>query len=262
MNTTIGIENEEKLCESINNKTFYELNMNLQYFMFYLFPHIDKEKKLKCFQTENFIKPDICISQEKDLKFVSVKYGQSETLHNEDIRTFIQFLKDCHISDYTIETYLLYHYGDGTIDGTGQRRMQSIEIRYMYDDRIRKMNEEFNSSKEFIKKFADRVMFQGVNPDASKAEYIYHGDVDYGVFVSRYQFMRHIEKKNWDFMQTCVHVGPFVIRPHARYANKEIRNENHRHTVVINYPRFVQDLLYISSRYNYAFNPSKEQKFR
>lgn len=257
MNTTVGLKNEENLCETINGKTFNDLNTNLQYFMYYLFPHVDKEKKLRCFQTENFIKPDICISQEKELKYVSVKYGQSETLHNESIQTFIIFLKENGISNETIETYLLYHYGDGTIDGTGQRRMNSVEIRFMYDERIKKMNDEFNRSKEFIKKVADRFMFQGVNPDANKAEFIYHGDADYGVFVSRNQFMRHIEKKNWEYMQTCVHIGPFVIRPHARYANKEIRNEEHRHVVAVTYPRFVQDLLYISSRYAYSFNPNK-----
>ena len=257
MNTIIGIQNEEKMCENINNKTFDQLNKNLQMFMYYLFPKMDKSKMFKCFQTENFIKPDICISQDSKLKFVSLKYGQSETLHNEHISTFIKFLKDNGISDYTIESYLLYHYGDGTTDGTGQKRMSSIETRFTYDERITKMNEEFNSSKAFIKKFADRVMFQGVNPSTSMAEYIYHGDPDYGVFVSRLQYMRHIEMKNWAFMQTCVHVGPFVLRPHARYANKEILNEEHRHTVTINYPRFVQDILYISSRYAYAFNANK-----
>ena len=262
MNTTIGIENEEKMVANLNGKTFDSLNNNLQFFIYYLFPKLDKNKKIACFQTENFIKPDICVSQENELRFVSLKYGQSETLHNENIKTFINFLKEHGISDYTIETYLLYHYGDGTINGTGKRRMSSVEVRFMYNDRINKMNEEFNASKQFIKDFADRVMFQGVNPEASRADYIYHGDPDYGVFISRNQFMRHIEKKNWDFMQTCVHIGPFVVRPHARYSNKEIRNEEHRHTVVVNYPRFVQDLLYISSRYSYAFNPSKVQQFR
>ena len=178
-------------------------------------------------------------------------------MHEEQLDRFIQFLKECGISDESINTYLLYHYGDGTIDGTGKRRMNSIEVRFAYDEKIRKMNDEFNSSKEFIKKFADRVMFQGVNPSASMAEYIYHGDVDYGIFCSRNQFRRHIEKKSWEYMQTCVHVGPFVIRPHARYSNKEIRDEEYRHTVVINYPRFVQDLAYISSRYAYVFDVNK-----
>ena len=257
MNTTIGIENEEKMCLSFNNKNYYELNKNLQLLAYYLFPRLDKEKNFRCFQTENFIKPDICISQESEMKYVSLKYGQSETLHNENIKTFVNFLRDSNISEETIETYLLYHYGDGTTDGTGKRRMSSIEARFAYDDRIRKMNEEFNNSKTFIKKAAERFMFQGVNPDANKAEYIYHGDPEYGVFCSRNQFMRHIEKKNWEYMTTCVHIGPFVIRPHARYSNKEILNESHRHTVVVNYPRFVQDLIYISSRYSFVFNSGK-----
>ena len=258
MNTSIGIINEEKLCEAINDKTFDELNENLRCFMYYLFPTVDKQKRFKCFQTENFIKPDICIYQGKQFKYVSVKYGQSETLHNENIRTFIDFLKECKISDESIETYLLYHYGDGTTDGTGKERLSSIEVRYRYHDRIRKMNDEFNATKQFIKRFAERVLFQGVNPDASKAEFIYHGDVEYATFVSRNQFMRHIEMKNWDYMQYCIHVGPFVVRPHARYTNKEIRNEALRHTVSVNYPRFVEDLLYISSRYSVNFKPSKD----
>ena len=258
MNTSIGIINEEKLCEAINGKTYYELNDNLRFFIHYLFSRVDKEKKFKCFQTENFIKPDICIQQEKECKYVSVKYGQSETIHNENIKTFVIFLKECGISDESIQTYLLYHYGDGTTDGTGKNRLSSIEVRFRYEERIDKMNEEFNKTKEFIKKFADRVLFNGVNPDANKAEFIYYGDSDYGVFVSRNQFMRHIERKNWAYMTTCIHVGPFVIRPHARYSNKEIRNEEHRHTVTINYPRFSSDLNYISSRYSYAFNPNKK----
>ena len=258
MNTSIGIINEENFVKSLNGKMFNEVNKNLQLLLYYIFPHIDKSKKFTCYRTEYLIKPDIVISQESTMKFLSLKYGQSETLHNENILTFIQYLRESGISEETIETYLLYHYGDGTLDGTGEKRMNSIEVRFTYDERIKKMNAEFNSSKEFIKEFADRVMFQGVNPSASMAEYIYHGDVDYGVICSRNQFRRHIETKNWDYMTTCVHVGPFVLRPHARYANKEIRNEESRKTVEVNYPRLCQDITYISLRYAYVFQPNKK----
>lgn len=260
MNNVNGFEIEEKLCESINNKTYYELNKNLQYLVFYLFPHLNKDISFNCFRTNNFSKPDICVSQERDLKYISVKTGQSEGVHNEYIKTFIQFLKENGISDESIETYLLYHYGDETTDGTGKRRMNTIEVRFTYDDRIRKLNEEFNASRDFIKKFADRVLFQGVDPNAMKAEFIYHGDVEFGVFCSRNQIMRHIEKRNWNYMQTCVHVGPFTIRPHARYARSTYNNEkheDHRHIVAVNYPRFLQDLMYISSRKQYNYNSNK-----
>ena len=249
MNTVIGIQNEENFVRLIDNQSYEQLSKHLQYFLHYLFPVIILDAKLHCFQTRNFCKPDICISQQSEMRYVSLKYGESDTVHNENIITFKQFLKENGISDEAIETYLLYHYGDGTTDGTGKRRMGSVEVRFHYDERIKKLNEELNKSKDFVKKFADRVMFQGVNPDANRADFIYHGDHEYGVFMSRFQLMQHIDKRNWDYMTTCVHVGPFVIRPHARYSNKPILNEEHRHTVVVNYPKIIQDIMYIFPRY-------------
>ena len=252
MNTTIGIQNEENFVKALDQKTFNEINKNLQLLLFYLYPNLDKSKKINCYMTNNFIKPDIVIHQNQQYRYISLKYGHCETLHNESIMTFVEFLKESNISEETIETYLLYHYGDGTTNGTGEKRMSSVETRFTYDDRIKKMNEELNSSKAFIKKFADRVMFQGVNSQAERADYIYHGDPEAGVFISREQFMRHIDRKSWSYMNRCVHIGPFVVRPHARYAEREILKESHRHTVTVNYPGIVSDLLYIQNRYNFS----------
>lgn len=251
MNTSIGVAVEEKLVHQINDKKYSELNANLQHFISLLFPFLDKDKKIKCYKTEDFIKPDICISQEEDRRFISVKFGSSETLHTENIISFVNFLKDNGIDDYTIETYLLYHYGDGTTNGTGENRMSSVETRFRMDERIRRMNQVLNSSKAFVKAFADRVMWKGVNPQAEQAEYLYHGDEDFGLFITRKQMLRHIDTKTWDYMDSCVHVGPFVLRPKARYSNKTIINEENRRLVVVTYPRLLSDVGYISRRYNY-----------
>lgn len=254
MNTVVGIENEENFVKSIDNKTYFELTKHLQYFLHYLFPVINDSVKFHCFQTRNFCKPDVCISLESEMRYVSLKYGECETVHNENIITFKKFLEENGISKEAINTYLLYHYGDGTTDGTGKRRLGSVEVRFHYEKEIIKLNEELNKSKDFVKKFAERVMFQGVNPQANCAEYIYHGDIDYGVFMSKYQMMQHLDKKNYDYMTSCVHIGPFVVRPHARYSNKAIRNEEHRHTVVVNYPKIIQDIMYIFPRYPFDEN--------
>lgn len=64
-------------------------------------------------------------------------------------------------------------------------------------------------------------MFQGVNPLAMPADVIYHGTEEFGVYMSRFQIMRHIERRTWSYMQVAVHVGPFVIRPKARYPGRE-----------------------------------------
>ena len=42
------------------------------------------------------------------------------------------------------------------------------------------MNAKFNENRDFVKAFANRVLFQGVNPLAIPADIIYHGDEDFG----------------------------------------------------------------------------------
>jgi len=254
MKTNIGIQNEENFVKCIDNKTYDELNKHLQYFLHYLFPKIDKTKKFHCFLTTNYIKPDICISLESEMRYVSLKYGQSDIFHNENILTFIDFLRVNGISEESIKTYLLFHYGDGTIDGTGKNRFTSVELRFHYRDELRKMNEEFNKNKEFVKKFVDRAVFQGVNSLANCAEYLYHGDPEYGVFLSRFQLMRRVETKNYGFMTECVHIGPLVLRPHARYSNKPIRNDESRHIVEVSYPKIVQEIMFVFSKFPFDEN--------
>ena len=73
MDTNIGIQNEENFVKAIDNKTYNELNKHLQYFLHFLFPVIDTSKKFHCSMTTNYIKPDICISLESEMQYVSLK---------------------------------------------------------------------------------------------------------------------------------------------------------------------------------------------
>lgn len=252
MSTNIGIQNEENFVKAIDNKTYDELNKHLQYFLHFLFPVIDTNKKFHCCMTQNYIKPDICISLESEMRYISLKYGQSDVFHNENILTFVQFLRDNGISEESINTYLLYHYGDGTTNGTGKHRLTSVELRFYYKEQLKKLNEEFNKNKDFVKKFIDRAIFQGVNHLANRADYVYHGDTEYGVFISRYQLMQRVEVKNYDFMTGCVHIGPLVIRPHARYSNKPIQNSDSRKMVEASYPKIVQNIMFIFPKYPFS----------
>lgn len=246
-----GLINEERMIYALNDKKFSELNANLQHFVTFLLPKLDKEQKVKCFHAEDYTKPDFCVQQNDTRRFVSLKHGTCETLHDEKLDRFIQFLMENGIDAETIESYLLFHFGDGTTDGSGTKRMNNFEVKLAYSKRLTKMNKVFNQSKEFIKKFADRVMFQGVNPLAEPAEIIYHGDEDFGCFCSKNQVMRHLELRRWDYMVSVVHIGPFILRPKARYPNKEIKNDDSRRKVVVSYPRLLSEIMYMFSRYKF-----------
>ena len=251
MSLNEGYKNEEYLINAINNKKYDELTPNLQRFIHMLFPNIDRNKKFKCFQAEEYTKPDIVICYGEKSFYVSVKHGTAENVHEEKIDSFIEFLKENGIDNFTIESYKLFQYGDGTTDGTGEKRMSNFEVRVKYDERIRAMNQKFNESKVFVKAFAERVVFQGVNQLAVPASILYHGDEDQGSFISKNQLLRHIELRRWDYMESVVHIGPFVLRPKGRYPDKEVKYPEFRHRVVVSYPRLLGDILYIFSKYRF-----------
>ena len=249
MSLNDGLLNEQRLIDAINDKRYSELNNNLQHFVNFLFPKIDRQEKFKCFAAEKYTKPDICIQHLDKRRYISVKHGTSTGVHGEKLDNFIEFLRENNFDDYTIESYLLFHFGDGTTDGTGERRLDQFHVRAQYDERIRALNEAFNKNKEFVKKFTDRVMFQGVSDTAEPADILYHGDEDFGCFMSRKQLMRHIDFRRWEYMTYLVHIGPFSIAPKARYPEREIKNNEFRTTVVVNYPKLLNDIQYIFSRY-------------
>ena len=246
-----GFLNEERLMYSIDGKTFKQLNGNLQHFVSLILPYMDKEMVIKCSKTEDYIKPDLCIYQGNQRVYVSVKHGTTETLHDEKLNPFINFLREHGIEEDVINAYLLYHFGDGTTDGTGENRLPAFDARVKYDEQVKKVNAAFNKSIDFIKEFADRVMFKGVNPDAEAADVLYHGDEDYGSFISRNQLMRHLERRNYNFMTQNVHIGPFIVRPKARYPGREIKNNDHRNKIVVSFPRLLNEVMYISGRYKF-----------
>lgn len=251
MSLNDGLMNEEQIIRAINGKTYYELNANLQRLVNYLFPTLDRNRKINCCKAEDYTKPDICISQDDKSHYVSIKHGTAEQVHEERLDRFISYLKECGIDDYTIESYLLFHFGDGTIDGTGQTRLDHFNVFVKYNERILKLNEKFNESREFVKNFANRVLFQGVNPLAIPADIIYHGDEEFGSFINKNQIMRHIELRKWGYMTSVVHIGPFILRPRARYPGREVKNDDSRRRVTVSYPKLSNDIMYIFNRYKF-----------
>lgn len=245
-----GVKNEEDFVFEINNHKFKDLNKNLQYFIHFIFSRVKDDDVLRCYKTEDYIKPDICIEWTDQRAFVSLKYGVSDTIHGESLQSFNNFLRSLGVEERIIKTILLFNYGDGTIDGTGERRKNGLEIRYELKDEIEYLNAKLNESKEFVKAVVSRLLFDGVNPLAYKAQYVYHGNIEYGDIVSKNQVMKHIDRKNWDFMD-CPHIGPIVFRPHARYSEKQILNEKFRHELKFTWPNLLSDIRYISKRYTY-----------
>lgn len=250
--TNFGIFNEDEMTNALDKKFIFTLNANLKFFLKRMFGPLNPMKKVYCEKTDHYIKPDVVVTYGRERKCVSIKSGKSNNLHTEKLPTFIDFLKESGISEKTIETILLVQYGDGTLDGTGKYRADFYEIFIKYKDRIVLANHELNDKMEFIEKFFERVVFQGVDANAMGVDFIYHGDMDYGVVVSKKQILKYISSKKgtWGFYEN-IHVGPIVLRPHARYSHRAVICDERRHQIQCNWPNFKSDLEYIVKRFGY-----------
>lgn len=254
-----GRLNEDELMINLNEKKVSELNPNLRYLVSELFGALDINEVIKCTQPNDYIKPDLIIEYKGIKKGLSVKSGANEFVHREYIGTFIEFLKGLGISQRTLNTILLFQYGDDTIDGTGKKRMPFEVIRYRYQSRIKEANAELNKNNELIFRVVERTVFDGIGDNKEKADAIYHGDVYEGTVITRYQVQKHIMRKDWD-KYDHLHIGPLFIGPHARYVDTKIINENSRNRVNVKWNKLIQDIKYISKKY-FSYTPLNRRKY-
>ena len=126
--------------------------------------------------------------------------------------------------------------------------MNYHEVYNWLEKRIAKANLELNNRLETIEKVIDRVLYQGVDPTAISAEYIYYGTVDYGIIISQRQIHSYLTKKTWNYYDN-LHIGPILLKAHARYADRQIVSDERRSRVTCYWAKLPADLEYIGKRF-------------
>ena len=253
-----GKLNEDEIMLALNNHKVMDLLPSLHYLMEELFGALEPEETIICTQPDIPIKPDLLITYKGVTKGLSIKSGTSDCVHGEPVEKFVEFLKEIGISENTIQTILLNQFGDGTTDGTGKERMELIELKYKLRYQIKDANNELNSDPEKLMKIINRMIFQGCDSNATPADAIYHGTMYSGIVVTKRQVTKYISNKMWDYYDN-LHVGPIVLRPHARSIGKEIKHEFSRHKIDGFWSGLLADMKYISQKY-FSYTPINKRK--
>ena len=173
-----GFFKEDEILYHLNNHKIKELNNNLRYVMKVLYGPLDNEEVVTCEKTTGFIKPDIIITYKGIKKAVSIKSGKSEFIHEGWVKDIVLYLRSLGVSKNTQKAILLYQYGDGTLDGSGEP-MEFAKVRYLYDDIVREANKELNKDRDFVVSVVSHLMFLGNKENAILVDAIYHGDYLY-----------------------------------------------------------------------------------
>ena len=244
MSTNKGFFKEEEMALRLNQKRVGDLNRNIVSFLELLFGPLEQDKMFQCVTTEGSVKPDVVLTYDGRKRYVSLKSGRSESVHQQIVKDFVLYLRSLGISKRTQQTILLYHYGDGTMDGSAKERFPYEKLRMLLAERIAEANAELNQNNDFIWTVVRKCIFEGF-VDGDQADSFYHGDYDDGVGVTIRQMEKYVKRKNWSYLNN-LHIGPLLLRPCGRYIGREIVNEKRRQRIEAYWPRLKEDLEYIS----------------
>ena len=178
----------------LHNKIFIELDDFWKKNITIMFNKVNDEDVIKCRLVGGNCKTDFEIIINDEKKNISVKYGENVSIHSEQIDSFLEFLKIIGISDNTLKTIILYHYGDGTLKGNGVNRKNTKELQELYKEEIFKANEELNKD-DIIRKVIYRAILKGRSPYHEEIDYLYHGSTKEGIFISKVQLLKEIKNK-------------------------------------------------------------------
>ena len=243
-----GLANEEDIANELHGKRICNINPNLKTMLRKIFGPLDEEKTIMCERLDNAMKPDVVITYNNVSKYVSIKSGHSNSVHEEQMKSLEEFFKEAGLQENDINDFKMLLYRDGTLDGTGEKSLDYIESRIQYAEVISRFNERINGNKTFVEKMVNRALFTGAKSTNIEAEYIYFGSVNYGVLCSKNQVKKHISKRTWDYMENP-HIGPLQFRAHSFNEPNDPQNKVRRNQCDFWWARLREDLEYIENRY-------------
>jgi hypothetical protein len=187
-----------------------------------LFPDAQADDSFAANLCNRFSKPDFTVWKGTKAKNVSVKSGKSDSMGFENIKSFILYLRMKGVSEETQKTLLYYHYGDGTMTGTGNKRLTYEQISSLLLPRIQKANLELNSSK-MINLALDRFIFRGSYGRVISADFVLFGGSKFGTLYSQDQIRKAATRKRYCYSR-AIHFGPILVQPFLRDVEEKSEN--------------------------------------
>ena len=259
MGRTEGFFKEDEMIHFLNKKRVVDLSPSLHTLVKMNFGVLEPDEIVTCDYGQEHTKCDFVITYQGKQKGVSLKTGKAEVMHTEKISTFIPFLRSVGVSEESLRTLLLFHFGDGTLDGTGKKRYSTEEVMMWLGDRVKRLNNELNGDKELMKRILERILFQGVDVNALAANCIYIGSYEDGVCATKKQIYKYVDKRGWDYY-VRPHVGPIQFRPWVRYVGTGDINIEKRIRIQCHWPNFRSELEYAGRHFDY-YTPIRHRTY-
>ena len=239
-----GYQNELDFVELFNNKFLNELDNNSQHFLNDLFgDEIDNSELIKCWKNKNVQKADIFIKYKNYIKNISLKCGNSNSMHHEQIQEFKRYLGNIGVPYKVIDKYVDYHYGYAK-DENGKNDysilLSSEGYKELYQSEIDIFNKHINKTR-IIVDMVDRFIIRGRNSDYD-IDALVCGTVDNYVWILKYDIYDLILSKRYKEF-TSPHIACMTIGPKKRNLDGISKNRKDKYLVCVRWNFIKEDII-------------------
>ncbi len=236
-NNKSGFENEDIIKDALHNKTFEELNDNLQELIKHCFESYDGI--ILCEKQAGQNKSDLKITIGNESYTYSIKKGTGNSVHQELVNRFIDFLKNNYSISHQLENDIKFFiWGDNTYDGSGQveDRLSASQFKNKYPEVIKRIIDFFAPiKKDLIRRF----VIDGDDCSSFSSDYIYYGnDVD-GICCKAEKALDWLSNNN---CRGTIPIGRLSFQAWNRNINGGNKSENKRGVIQLKWANIKEDI--------------------
>ncbi len=188
-------------------------------------------------------KTDILIKYKNYIKNISIKCGNNNSIHHEQIQEFKRYLEKLEIPYNVVSYYISYHYGyqrneDGSINFN--ITLSADEYKKHYQKDIDIFNKSINKTRIIID-MIDRFIIKGRNSHYD-IDALICGTIDDSVWILKHDLYDLIlSKRCLDY--SSPHVACMTIGPKKRNLDGKSKNIKDRYIVCIRWNFIKEDII-------------------
>lgn len=238
-----GIYNEIKFVGLFDGKKVRDMNKSLRELLLKLFGPLTGEEYIECWKSKFNEKADIKIRINGDIKGISIKMGESNSVHQEHLNSLSNYLLKIGLSKTKVEKLRAYILG--IINGVQLNAKTYKQKRY--NDII----ELKNSLADLYIKICliIRFLFQGKENQIYGADAIIHGTPDNFLWATKSEIINYLITYP-DGNTINVKVGPLFIQCRNRNLKKEANAVYAEEYVQVKWYCIHRDLYFITKKRN------------
>lgn len=243
-----GFANEKAIRDALNMKQYENINPNLRHFLDDMFKGHDLTGKwVHATTISQRMKPDFYVTVDgvPGGKYVSVKMGSGNSLHQESLDTLVTFLESEGVPQNIIDDLKRYHWSDGSVDNTGLIRLPAKTFAKNNPCLVANLNEYFNQ-EPIRSKLIERFIFKGNYPNAPEADYLYHGTPHNGVWASKAEILDYTRSFVVD--RNCLSFGPLTYQAWNKNLERNINAEYKRYQMQVKWGKLAEAIVDVTSR--------------